>query len=166
MQVPRLIEGKRTFCKGFKRTPITGTEAVVEVDFTGTSGNLINCNYFKVNTIASELAGANGTTYSLICEPKKVSIAGRFDDTGVLPFSNIITSGICGVGTIGVARNNNSGHDIEWKASNGEVCNGLLIQILPNLVGTSKAEEILVMVEYGNIFAYNSIRTDSYDLGL
>ena len=164
MQVPRLFEGKRTFCKGFKRTPITGTEVVVEVDFTDTSGNLINCNYFKVNTIASQLAGASGTTYSLICEPKGVSIEGKFDETGVLPFSDTITSGICGVGTIGVARNNNSGHDTEWKAHNGEKSNGVLIQILPNLVGTS--EEILVMVEYGNIFPYNPRKVDLYDLGL
>jgi hypothetical protein len=160
----KLLTGQRTFCKGFDKTfgvtPVEEQEQ--EVLFTDTSGGSITCNYFSVRSIELN----PNTRYSVIVEPIGLDIEGSYSTTLVPNYHNntnvLSTSGICGIGYIGVARGVGS---VEWKGSNTQSCTGIKIKIQPiNIAG--KARSIKFMVEYGNVFPYNPLRTDSYDLGL
>ena len=160
-----LIEGKRVFCMGIDRSLVQDTLVDIEVFFKDTAGNNINCNYFKIYHSSFETqANASATTYSFIAEPVGVSKEGAYSDTGVVGFSENITSGVLGAGALGIS--DDVKQCITWRGSNKQDCNGVNLQIYPNFVAAGKDEKVFILIEYGNVFPYNPLRTDSYNLGL
>jgi hypothetical protein len=149
-----LITGQRTYYTSRSSLPINTCSAI---NFFDSSGNAMNCNYFKLTArvdneendgaIVAELIGSN------------LGNNGNQTLNAVSALSpSACTSGILGVGMVvgGAAV-----QDIDWHGSNGQVCTGIKIQ--------TNGAIISVGVTYGNLFPLNTIRTTNnliYDAGV
>ena len=150
-----IITGQRTFCLGLSALgPVAGVADVVDIPFVDTAGNFIKCNYFKV-TVSIGLATAKG---AFIAELSGVSMEGDMVSNGLSALNTAVpASGICGVGSTYAGLGTS---DALWHGSNGQVCTGIRLQVLP-ITGTN----VTALVEYGNLLPYNILRSDSYDAG-
>jgi len=148
-----LITGQRTYFIGVSATGVT-TGTTVHVPCKDTSGNLINCNYFKVDCITNLTTGSG----VFVAEPSGSSI---FRSVGSNPVAynvaSLPTSGICGVGSV---FGGSDGGSAEWHGSNGEVCKAVNIRTM------CSNGSVFFGVTYGNLLPYNMLRSDSYTKGV
>jgi hypothetical protein len=150
-----IITGQRTFCIGLSGLgSVAGAPDIVDIPFVDTAGNVIRCNYFKV-TVSVGLATAKG---AFIAELSGVSMEGDMVSNSLSALNTAVaSSGICGVGSTYAGLGTS---DALWHGSNGQICTGIRLQVLP-ITGTG----VNALVEYGNLLPYNTLRSDSYDAG-
>ena len=152
-----IITGQRTFCVAVSALGSDGISTLTEIPFVDTAGNNINCNYFKMS-VANGSINARG---AVVAELSGVSKAGNMEDLAISALAAApAASGICGIGVI------YAGFDVVdayWHGSNGEICNGVKLQV--NHVGTAGDGNTLVLMEYGNLLPYNILKSDSYNAG-
>jgi len=152
--------GERTYFLALSSLSVQGE--ILNIPFRDTSGNIIKCNYFKVDIANNNLEFFNGT---LVAEPSGVSMAGTIISNNITQinrfynrtdFVGLNGSGICGVGTILGGGNKGS---VEWHGSNGEVCTGLRLEYEANFfAGTTT----IIGIIYGNLLPFNDLRANSY----
>lgn len=148
-----IITGQRTFFLGVSAVAGANTHTSVAIPFRDSAGNLIKCNYFKVET-AANAANASGI---FVAELSGVPIFRTVGTTNVVyNVTSLPGSGICGVGgTIG----GGTGGVAEWHGCNGDVCTGINLRFISTQVSQFFA------ITYGNLLPYNVLRSDSYDKG-
>lgn len=137
--------------------------------FYDSSGNTMRVNYIKCTVIYPSDATKGGHAvcrFEVSGVPHEGSI---LTDTSMLtPFSTTETaagavSGICG--EIVHAQPTNPGI-FEWKANNNEVATGIVFSIYEHVhSGGQAAEDIELIITYGNITPFNTLRQDRYDRG-
>tara|TARA_A100001391_G_scaffold152934_1_gene110728 strand:- start:2637 stop:3101 length:465 start_codon:yes stop_codon:yes gene_type:complete len=152
-----LVTGQRTYVLGVSGTLTANVPKIVEIPFTDTAGNIIDCNYCKL-----EVAGtANAAqAQSVVLELSGLSREGNMVLNAVSALQNdgaLAGSGILGIGVIGKF---SPATPAEWHGSNGQVANGAKLQIL------SEIAEYQLMITYGNLLPLNTIRLDQYDRGV
>jgi len=135
-----LTTGQRTFYTSRKSLPANTCSAI---NFFDSAGNIMNCNYFKITAkvdddsdgaIAAELIGVSSDGNQTLNAVSALS-------------TSACLSGILGVGMIvgGTAV-----QEIEWHGSNGQICNGIKVQINGGIIS--------VGVTYGNLWPLNPIK--------
>lgn len=137
--------GQRTFYLALSGIGNNASQ-VINVPFEDTSGNIIRCNYVKL------VGGSNNaaTFGSFVAELSGLSRTGNMISNALSAVASTpIASGICGIGSIlgggaaGVA---------EWHGSNGEVCDGLKLQVI------ASTGNWVIGITYGNLLPYNPVR--------
>lgn len=140
-----ITTGQRTFYLGVSSTG-TNSSQIYNIPLTDTSGSNINCNYVKLVAAIADVTG-NG---SFVAELSGLSRVGNMvTNTLSAVNSTVNTSGICGVGS--VFGGGSLGYT-EWHGSNGEVCNGIKLQV------QATAQRWLIGITYGNLLPYNPVR--------
>lgn len=153
-----LVTGQRTYVVGVSGTLTAHTVHTVDIPFTDTSGQLINCNYCKVQLGS---AGAAGKSTAAILELSGLSREGDMVTNTLSGFqddANLGGSGILGIGVCNgyLAANNVA----EWHGSNGEVATGVKVQL------HSSDTTYRMILTYGNLYPLNTLRLEqSYDKG-
>jgi hypothetical protein len=164
-----LKEGVRLFSYG-----VSGLEGPTgdpsAFGFFDSSGNRMSVNYVNCAVIYPSDATKGGHA---IC---------RFEISGIPHEGSILTdaamntpfntdevaaqtvSGICG----GIAHAQpTSPGTFEWKANNNEVAVGIVFSIYEHThSGGQVAEDIELIITYGNILPFNPLRLDRYDRGV
>ena len=146
-----LITGQRTYYTSRSALPVNTCSAI---NFFDSSGNAMNCNYFKItargdveNTegaIVAELIGSNlGNEGSM-----NLNVVSALS-------TSACTSGILGVGML---VGGDAVQETEWHGCNGNICTGIKVQ-------TNRAIMSLG-ITYGNLFPLNVLRLEqSYTTG-
>jgi len=151
--IPDIQTGQRTY---YLSVSATGNNAsqIFDIPFVDTSGRNINCNYFTITGGIGNVA----SMMSVVAELSGVSKTGNMITNGLSALrSTINTSGICGVG---FAAGGGGTGTATWHACNGEVCNGVKIQVLAEVF------KYFVSITYGNLLPYNILRSDMYNKGI
>jgi len=152
-----LITGQRTYVVGVSGTLTANTAKIVELPFVDTSGNVINCNYCKIQFAGTTAGGVNT---AIVLEPSGLSREGDMvtnELSALQDDASLAASGILGIGIV----DRLAGNIAEWHGSNGEVAAGAKLQIL------SSSTNYQCMVTYGNIYPLNTLRLEqSYDRGV
>lgn len=152
----RLHEGQRTYTVGFSGIGVADDVEHLDVPFVDSAGNVIKCNYIKVE--------ANGkfTGYTAImCHPSGVEGQSFVDLTqsSVVAATDLpLASCNVGFGLLATYSGNGTG---TWHGSNGEIATGLRM-----LFHSNKDNFISLVVTYGNLYPFNPIALDSYDKGV
>jgi hypothetical protein len=148
-----ITTGQRTFCLGLSGLGADGEARTYDVPFVDTAGNNINCNYFKLTT-----GGGTTDQGAIIAELSGVSMAGDMVSNEISALNaSPAASGICGVGLV---YGGLSFGETSWHGSNGEVCNGVRLQVY-----ATNGAPVELMLEYGNLLPYNILKSSSYDAG-
>jgi len=152
-----LITGQRTYVVGVSGTLTANTAKIVEVPFVDTSGNVINCNYCKIQFAGTTVGSVNT---SIVLEPSGLSREGDMVTNQLSALQNdasLASSGILGIGVV----DHLAGNIAEWHGSNGEVATGAKLQVL------STGTAYQCMITYGNLYPLNTLRLEqSYDRGV
>lgn len=153
-----LVTGQRTFCIGVSGEGIVHQTITQDIAFVDSSGNNINCSYFKL-----QVAGTNGApkVLGVVAELSGVSHVGDAvtDSLSALK-GTVSTSGICGIGT--VAAYFQRGEEV-WHGSNGQVATG--VKLVITTIGANA--DYNIMLTYGNLYPLNTLRlAESYDAGV
>jgi hypothetical protein len=149
-----LTTGQRTYYTSRSALPVGTCSGV---NFFDSSGNAMNCNYFKITArcdveltegaIVAELIGSN------------LGNNGNQELNAVSALStSACTSGILGIGMLTCG---NAVTEGEWHGSNGQVCTGIKVQVNGAISS--------IGVTYGNLFPLNTLRTTNnliYDAGV
>ena len=152
-----LITGQRTFCIGVSGVGIVNETITQDIAFVDSSGNNINCNYFKLQVggtnqsskVLGVVAGLSGVSHVGDAVTDSLSALG----------GTPATSGICGIGT--VAAYFQKGEEV-WHGSNGQVATGVKL-VITNIGANA---DYNIMLTYGNLFSLNTLRlAESYDAG-
>ena len=153
-----LITGQRTFCIGVSGAGIVNETITQDIAFVDSSGNNINCNYFKL-----QVGGTNAASKVLgvVAELSGVSHVGDAVTDSLSALSGTpATSGICGIGT--VAAYFQKGEEV-WHGSNGQVATGVKL-VITNIGANA---DYNIMITYGNLYPLNTLRlAQSYDAGV
>lgn len=159
--------GQRTYFIGLSATTVTTTSNIA-VPFKDTSGNVIKCNYFKIDAINNST-----TQVGLVqAEPSGITAFRLHKDlptvSAIYNTTSIPPSGTIGVG---IVLGGGSTGSAEWHAQDGDVCTGV------NLKLVAQNSTMIIGITYGNLIPYNSIRAlpvrgadggrgSSYDIGV
>jgi hypothetical protein len=149
-----ITTGQRTFYLAASGSIKAGT---FDVPFVDTSGKNITCNYFSIMATTP----TNGNLLSIAAEASGVAKTGNMilnSLSSMSVYTSINTSGICGLGV--VASHGSVGNAV-WHGANGELCNGLKIQVLNHV----NNPEWTIGITYGNLLPYNPIRAMNSSLG-
>lgn len=153
--IPDITTGQRTYFLGLSSTL---SSFQFDIPFRDTSGNIINCNYIRID---SAVNAGNGIFVAELSGLSRVgnmtlnnipAASGLFGGTGPAVYS-----GILGIGSVmgpGLAT------PAVWHASNGEVCNGIRLKVAFGFGGSQ-----YFGITYGNLLPYNILRSDIYDKG-
>ena len=149
-----LESGQRTYFLGLSATAVT-TTSNIPVPFKDTAGNVIKCNYFKVDLTSN----SPSNPALVVAELSGVSVTqSMLGTSAIYNVTALPTSGIIGVGTV-VGGGGGVG-SCEWHGTNGDVCTGI------NLKFVAQNGTILAGITYGNLLGYNALRSSSYDKGI
>ena len=145
------------------------TNSPSSIGFYDSAGNRMSVNYIHVEVhydakstenhavIRFEVSGT-GASGSLLTNS---AVRNDFALSSVL---NGDVSGVCG----GIVLANTHNGVFEWKAPNSEIANGLTFCIEEHLHGGlgGASDNIEMVVTYGTITPFNTLRLDRYDRGV
>ena len=151
--IPDITTGQRTYFLAVS----SASNFVADIPFRDTAGNIINCNYIKIDSTTNG-AGSNGCYVAELSGLSRVGNMTLNSLSACKSITNFNGSGILGIGcAFGGGTNGTS----VWHGSNGEICNGIKLQLFLQGAGAS----VIVSITYGNLIPYNVLRSDMYDKG-
>ncbi len=147
-----ITSGQRTYYLGVSANGVSSFD--VDIPFRDSAGNLIDCNYFRIDGTTNQNNGA------FVAELSGVSKAGNMTSLNLRSlrvYTNIAPSGILGVGGALVFGQVTTA---QWHGCNGEICTGIKLRV------DSNAGSQFFGITYGNLIPYNVLRTNAYDKGV
>lgn len=154
--IPDITTGQRTYFLGLSST-LSSFE--VDVPFRDTSGNIINCNYVKIENTVNAGNGTFVAELSGLSKVGNMTLNNLRANYAVTALTGLVPafSGILGIGG---AMGQGANPVAVWHGSNGEICNGLKLKVAFGFGGSQ-----YFGITYGNLIPYNVLRSDMYDKG-
>lgn len=150
--IPDITTGQRTYFLGLSSTL---SSFDIDIPFRDTAGNIINCNYVKIeNTVNA----GNGT---FVAELSGLSRVGNMTLNNLRAGYAVTTTGqtltFSGILGIGGAIGQGANPVAVWHGSNGEVCNGLKLRVAFGFGGSQ-----YFGITYGNLLPFNITRITGF----
>ena len=156
--IPDITTGQRTFYIGLSSGQYNQT---IDIPFRDTSGNIINCNYVRIDAVG----GVGSQVGSFVAELSGLSRVGNMTNSQTsaainttLPGTTIV-SGILGIGS---SYSVNCRGEAFWHGSNGEICNGIKLRFVTAGLG---GQNTTFGITYGNLLPFNPIRITGFSSG-
>ena len=147
-----ITTGQRTFFLALSATTVT-TTSNISIPFRDTSGNIIKCNYFKVDAALGRVDRVG----LVLVEPSGIPVTRLHTNmptvSAIYATTAIPTSGSLGGGVI---LGGGSTGSYEWHAPNSDYCTGLNFKLV------SQDNTVLLGITYGNLMPFNVLRANSY----
>lgn len=150
--IPDITTGQRTYYLAVS----SGQAGITfDVPFRDTAGNIINCNYVKIDAVG----GTGGLVGSFVAELSGLSRVGNMTLNQLSAVTNTATPNTSGILGIGAAYSISIKGEAVWHGSNGEICNGVKIRFQSSGTNTTFG------ITYGNLLPFNTLRITGFSSG-